>query len=452
MQSADRVRELFKNGKLAVRPDADEQVFRDVLRAHNEAKTGEGNEHAYASVGLAPKPWRTMMRSPMTKLAIAAAIIIACLMGMMMWKGTGASVALADVLTQIQQVNAYMYQMTLNITGQKVGDRTINSDVYATILMSRDGAMKVTMNMRDPNGAPRAVQEMYLLPEKRTMLSLMPEAKRYLEVELDETRLQNELKANNNPRIVIQQILDCNYVSLGRSTIDGVAVDGFRTTDPRYMTGAMGQPDVKVWVDVKTQLPVRLEMDMQNGQMHMHYLQDNFQWDVSIDPKEFEPVIPPDYASMTNAPMKLPSMTEETAIQGLKLFAELGGRYPDELNIMTISSKLGELAAKELMKGPDGATLSKAEAAKRLQPDNEALKKLTEKMTPMAMPAAFYGKLVQENKDPAYYGKTVTPADADKVLLRWKVSESEYRVIFGNLSAQTVKADVLAELEKDLPK
>ena len=50
-----------------------------------------------------------------------------------------------------------------------------------------------------------------------------------------------------------------------------------------------------------------------------------------------------------------------------------------------------------------------------------------------------------------YYGKTITPKDADKVLLRWnvseKVSDNEYRVIFGDLHAETVDADVLAELE-----
>jgi outer membrane lipoprotein-sorting protein len=451
MQSADRIRESFKKAELAVHPEADEQVFQDVLRAHRETKTDEPDEHVYASVDMAPGLWRSTMRSPITKLAIAAVLVIVCLMGIMMWKGTGSSVALADVLTQIQQVNAYMYQMTLNITGQKFGDKTINSDVHATILVSRDGGMKMTMNMQDPNGVQKGTYETYLLPEKKVMLTLVPYAKQYMEVELDETRLQNELKANNNPRIVIQQILDCNYVSLGRSTIDGVAVEEFRTTDPRYMTGAMGQPDVKMWVDVKTQLPVRLEMDMQNGQMHMHYLADKFQWNAPIDPKEFEPAIPADYTPMTSAPMKVPAVTEETMVQGLKLFAEMSGRYPDELNIMTISAKLGELSAKELMKDANGVPLSQAEAVKRLQ-DKEALQKLSEKMMPMAMPAAFYGKLIQENKDPAYYGKVVTPQDVSQVLMRWKVSDTEYRVIFGSLHAETVKADVLAELEKTLPK
>jgi hypothetical protein len=36
--------------------------------------------------------------------------------------------------------------------------------------------------------------------------------------------------------------------------------------------------------------------------------------------------------------------------------------------------------------------------------------------------------------------------------MRWKVSDKEYRVICGDLHAETVAAEKLAELEKALPK
>jgi hypothetical protein len=60
----------------------------------------------------------------------------------------------------------------------------------------------------------------------------------------------------------------------------------------------------------------------------------------------------------------------------------------------------------------------------------------------------FYMTLVQDKKEPVYYGQSVGPDDVEKVLLRWKVSENEYRVIFGDLSARDVSADELALLEK----
>jgi hypothetical protein len=60
--------------------------------------------------------------------------------------------------------------------------------------------------------------------------------------------------------------------------------------------------------------------------------------------------------------------------------------------------------------------------------------------------------LILRGKDSAYYGKVVTPKDADKILMRWKVSDNEYRVIYGDLHAETVTPEKLAELEADLPK
>jgi hypothetical protein len=36
--------------------------------------------------------------------------------------------------------------------------------------------------------------------------------------------------------------------------------------------------------------------------------------------------------------------------------------------------------------------------------------------------------------------------------MQWKVSDNEYRFIFGNLHAETVSPEKLAELEKALPK
>jgi hypothetical protein len=36
--------------------------------------------------------------------------------------------------------------------------------------------------------------------------------------------------------------------------------------------------------------------------------------------------------------------------------------------------------------------------------------------------------------------------------MRWKVSDNEYRVIFGDLHAETVTTENLAELEKTSPK
>ena len=72
-----------------------------------------------------------------------------------------------------------------------------------------------------------------------------------------------------------------------------------------------------------------------------------------------------------------------------------------------------------------------------------------EKTTSIQATCRFYAKLVEDDKDVVYYGEKVTPEDSDMVLLRWRISDNEYRVIFGNLTAENVSAEHLADLENN---
>ena len=74
-----------------------------------------------------------------------------------------------------------------------------------------------------------------------------------------------------------------------------------------------------------------------------------------------------------------------------------------------------------------------------------------EKTLDIGFAAFFYDKLVREKKDPAYYGDSATLNDPNSVLVRWKLSKNKYRVIYTSLKAETVTAEKLAELERQLP-
>jgi hypothetical protein len=62
---------------------------------------------------------------------------------------------------------------------------------------------------------------------------------------------------------------------------------------------------------------------------------------------------------------------------------------------------------------------------------------------------ARYEYLVQNQKfkDVVYYGDSVDPRDSNAVLIQWKVSEGEYRVVFGDLREETVSAEELIRLQ-----
>jgi len=443
MNPADDIRKLFKKAELSIRPDADEQVFQDVLQARWKTKD---------SSTLTWSRWRMTMKSPIMKLAVAAVIAVAGIAGIVMWRGTGSGIVLANVLAQVQQATAYMYQMTMTISGKAPTGQDMNQNMEGTVLIAQDYGMKMTMGMADPKGGTAAHTETYLLPQEKAMISLTPSIKQYIRMELDDTLIEKTRQQNYDPGSMLKQILDCKYESLGRSVVDGVEVEGFQTTDPNYLAGMMGQVDVKIWVDVKTQLPVRSEMDMQMGDMQIHGVVHSFQWNYPVEADTFKPVIPADYTTPPGGPIKMPAMNEEGAIAGLKLFADLTGRYPEKLDFMSLMTQLSKIADSNNPVLKDNPALKQLFGDKKAASTDEITKKTLDIMMPIQGAGMFYMMLTQEKKEPAYYGKVVTPKDADKVLLRWKLSDNQYRVIFGGLHAETVDAPTLAELEKNLPK
>jgi outer membrane lipoprotein-sorting protein len=430
MKPSDEIENVVKKMSFKAGPEMDQYLWAETLKAQNE----------FHKMMLAPSQHnigRITMKSPIVKFAVAAILVIACLIGLFFWKGTGSGVALADVLTRIEQAKAYMYQMSLTITGLDESSTPRESSV--TLLISQDYGQKATTTRIGSNTGEITCEEMYLLPRQKTMVIVMPEKKAYVRMRLDDTMIERFEKQHNDPRAMIRQILNCEYTSLGQSVINGLTVVGFQTKDPAYTGSFEEQVDVKLWVDAETWLPVRSEMFTVDGTVQTHCVIDNFRWDVSVDAAEFEPVIPDDY-TMALGDISLPAFNEETAIKGLRVFADLTGEYPDNLGGIAFMKRLEEIMNRQA-----------SEPIKELPLDEKA-RIVKEIGMPIAGIGSFYQTLVQDKKDPAYYGQFVTPEDTDCVLMRWKVSDNEYRIIFADLHAETVSAETLADLEKDLPK
>ena len=383
-----------------------------------------------------------IMRNPIIRIAVAAVVVIACVIGLSLWRTTGSGIALADVLARIEQVKAFRYKWNFTMTGEEAPD---NYETHTTVLTSQEHGSKEISEESDPNGRLSIIEEVYWLPQKRTMITITPQQKKYSRIEFDDAWAERIEKSYNDPRWTLKRILECKHESLGRSNVDGIEVEGFQTTDPNYTHDfKASQVDVKMWVDVKTEFPVRSEEDLVFDKMRMHSMTRDYRWNVPADAAEFEPVIPDDYTPIAGLVVKWPALTEETTIQGLKLCVELLGNYPEKTDFRPYQWSA-------FQKSDTPAAVRLREEVKGLTEDEKA-NRLRDAMLPMHWLSRFYVGLQYDKKDPAYYGKTVTPKDADKVLMRWKVSDNEYRVIYGDLHAETVTPEKLAELEKALPK
>jgi len=386
------------------------------------------------------------MKSATVKIAVAAAVVLAAIGGIFLWTGTKSGVALADVLAKVEQIQAYMYRIDTHTKVTMSGMGPIEMDMKMTWLVAEGYGMRVDSRSINPTTGQVMEQQMYVLPEQKIMLSVTPATKKYERMKLDEAMLQQKRTEGSDPRLLIRQMLACPYKDLGKTVLDGVEVQGFQTTDPAF-TGSFGEADVKLWVAVKTGLPVRMEMKIKGEQSEAQSTLYDFQWDVPVSAAQFNPVLPPDYTPGLSDGAKAVSITEEGAIGGLKFYAEFTGKYPPSLDLMEL---MGTIQSFQNSQTPAAKKfLQESAQAKSVE---EITAKTREIVTPLQSLSMFYMGLVKEKKEPVYCGKVAQPGDIAQVLLRWKTGANEYRVIFADLHAATVDGDTLTKLEAGLPK
>jgi hypothetical protein len=367
------------------------------------------------------------MKNKITKIAAAAVIIIPILISINQFGGSldGASVAWADVVKNIEQVHTFTCRLKIDAKGmeifglpQKVTSIIHNSSYFGRRVDTYIDKKEVTRE--------------FWIPEQNEIIVMVPEAKVYIRKIL----LSGDMfdpTITQDPYTFLKEFMSFEHTKLGRKRINGIVVEGIEVDDPQLCINQFESLTGRLWVDVKTNLPVLFEIDgsANVGEMRQTAVFDRFEWNVPFDPVLFEPDIPDDYVLL--AEIKIDNKSEAMAIEGLRNFARYtGGQYPSRMVLI--------IAWKEILHAWQASV-------------NWERRPLTEKERQQNQSihstCLFYAKLDKQDKDPAYYGNNVTAGDTDTVLMRWKVSDDEYRVIFGNLTAKNISAAQLAKLENN---
>jgi len=228
------------------------------------------------------------MKSPITKIAAAAVIIVAVFLGLTIPGGPDiASVSWGKVIEKVEQIPALTFDMTTEISYSENNKLTIESENY----VAGDYGTKSSLYL---NGELFALK--YRLPKKNVAYQIRPKDKTYIRIDMSDEQAAKG-KDPDDPRTWLKMILSDDYTKLGRDNINGVNVEGIECS-PAEMVGDENGI-MRLWVDVQTNLPVRIELEklgMEGGQMRpQKFVMDNFQWDVELDANIFEPNIPDDY-------------------------------------------------------------------------------------------------------------------------------------------------------------
>ncbi len=422
MRPSDNINDLIKKLHLKASAELDKRVHDDISAALTKSEQTK-------SVQPEPNIWRIIMRSRIPKLAAAAMIIVAVLIGLNIIPDGGSGVAWGEVLNNVQKIKSCIHRMKMTVTAGP--EQT--QDVEFTFYRSTGYGTR-----RDSYYKDKLISKLYIPAEGNTGVELVPDDKKYVEAVFTDEQIK-QITEKNDPREIVKEFMCCNnYTKLGSKTIDGIEVEGIEVDNEQFGAALFERGKGRLWVAVDTDLPVLIELEgvSAGGAVQINMTLEEFDWNAGLQASDFEPNIPPDYTMMAQVDL---SDSVEAVTKGLRGFANItGGQYPTNLDLMTTSQEIRE--AFIALRKKQGKSL-----------DEQPTKEEMENILSIQGACMFYGNLVKENKDVAYYGDKVTAQDTDKVLMRWKISDNEYRIIFGDLSTLDVSAEKLADLEKSLP-
>ncbi|MHC4367240.1 MAG: LamG-like jellyroll fold domain-containing protein [Planctomycetota bacterium] len=370
------------------------------------------------------------MKSRLPKLAAAAVIIIAVIVGLNLTDDDG--VAWAQLVENVEKVKTVAYQMNMKIKGVPgvPEGQTIESTMDAKMVYDRGFVIDTLTRAKDENIKTKT----YVIFNKDTIVQVIPQKKAYLKMKLTGELLEKMKKDNGDPREMLKQTMEYDYTELGRDTINGIKVEGIEVTDPAMGAGMFDAIVARLWCNVENDLPVLMTMKgtAGNGEMILDITLDDFNWDVQIDPAELVPDVPADYKLLADTEIG-GGKDGKDLLEALTFFSEMAdGRYPSTLTGMTV--------VQEFVKAI-GPKLAGQER------DDEKQKEVMGKIVKLQMVGVTYSTMVTDGNEPAYYGDKVTAEFPHAVLMRWKIARNRYRVIFGDLSTRDVTGEKLTELE-----
>jgi hypothetical protein len=393
MQPADDIRRLIDEARITPSPQVDRRLLADAL---------EDLEKRRQERAACPRPavWRIVMRSKMTKLAVAAAIVAAVLIALPFFSPFGSTVTFAQAIQPILNANSAILDIIMG--EEKEGVPVIHDMIMGSRIRRSVGGVSDEVSIIDL----QTMRVLSLAEAKKEAVYIdlkgLPQIPNYLD------NLKNVFtELQNSPHFAIED--------LGTRQIDGREAVGFLAKHPRA--------EITLWADAKTGLPVRIEQ--KEGQLNV--VVKNLQFDVPMEDALFSMDVPEGYHQQ-QVQLDLFGATEADFIAGLRILAEKvnDGQFPAGVSVddylkqgMTIQKRFDELGLSTDEQTALGMSLSKHLLFLR-----------------------FY-----KGEGKWYYrGQGVKLGEAEKAIFWYRPKDSRtYRVIYGDLHVEDVAPENLPE-------
>ena len=285
MNDNEKLKDIIRDN-LDVR--ADERTYDHMRNTVLDAHEHTGRTASASSLALTRS---ILMKNPITKLAIAAALVAAVLVGISLFSSSGSGVVWAEVAQRVQASRGVIFRLT----------EEIEPDPYSQRVDFSINHYSSTKARLDRYIGGQIVNTMYNDCGTKTVILVDHSHKSYVQ-DTNAKDMPDSLGIAD-PNNMIERFLATEHRELGQKTIDGVLCEGIETTDTA-LYGTRNPPDsltAQIWVSVETGYPVRCESEhiRDDGQKRLKWVSDQFQWDVELDEQIFEPDVPAGYIDIS---------------------------------------------------------------------------------------------------------------------------------------------------------
>ena len=372
-------------------PKHREQLRRRVLSAFNEA----GKRPASRIIDFKTIR-RKIMKNPLTKIAAAAVIIIAVLIGLHFFSDSVSitSTAYAEIVERLHNARTMTY--------------TSNGTTAIEIAFKKPGYMRTTM----PGDYVTVIDW-----TQGKGLSTLPTRKQFIEMEMSNLP-HDPAQQQFNVIEKLRTLPDRADEELGTREIDGRVLQGFRVTEEDVIN--------TVWIDPQTHDLVRVETEFINAP-GMNVVMTDFQFDVELDDSLFS-LTPPDGYTRVVVQADVSGVTEQDLIEYLRTWSSWtkDGTFPPTFNPMELQKVSMEM--EQQGKFGDGQTTEQ-------QRKRDAMTMYRGIMFLTQLPAESNWR---------YAGEDVKFGEAGTPIFWYRPEGSKtYRVIYGDLSVKDIAPENL---------
>jgi len=362
-------------------------------------------------------------------IALSGAGLVALAGLLLLWGGVAVKPvsAMEQMAEKIRQAKSYKMTMIMKIQFvQEPGKPPVTSEMTQVVYWLAPKSYRMELKGGQFTGGQDTTD---ILPAGKPGIHLDRKTKKF---QREPARLGQE-----SPLMMLDKLSRFSGQAdrkLGTKEINGTKAWGFeidgKKIDPDAYPGA-----VEIWLAAASDLPVAISYEMKSLGLPTPIVMrmEHFEWNNDLDQKLFDPTPPDGYSDDTRKPIPVEEQSRKIS-EALKTYADAsGGHYP------RVKIVYGDVTRDELVKmlgiqwPPRTMEQMRNERVAKVQQATEGF--------------AAISLIFRHNPDASYYGQTVGPNDKDKVLLRWKLDDGRYEVIFGDLRSETVTAEKLRMLE-----